>query len=82
MPRYFFDSDDGDRIHHDGKGLDLPDADTAIEEACRLALDLFHGVPRSGRTIIACVVRDEAGNVAHRLMLDVSGEVMPTAKPS
>lgn len=75
MPRFFFDTDDGDRVHHDGDGTTLASVHEAVDEARKLAFDLFYGSPTIGRTIIACVVRDEGGGVVYRLMLDVSGEM-------
>lgn len=81
MPPYFFDTDDGERIYRDTQGTLLPNAEEAFEEARKLACDLFHGALKVGRTIIACVVRDENRNIVYRLMMDVSGEDGPSVDP-
>ena len=73
MPR-LFDTDDGGRVYRDGDGVEVRSVHAAIAEARKLAFDLFYGAPALGRTIIACVVRDEAEGVVYRLMMDISGE--------
>ncbi|WP_237478898.1 DUF6894 family protein [Lichenibacterium dinghuense] len=79
MPRYFFDTDDGDRVYRDDDGTTLASVHEVIDEARKLTFDLFYGSPTVGRTIIACVARDEAGGIVYRLMMDVSGETGPRA---
>ncbi|WP_428981025.1 DUF6894 family protein [Lichenibacterium dinghuense] len=77
MPQYFFDTDRGDRICRDGRGLELSDDDAARHEAKKHLFDLFYGVPSLGRTIVACVVRDGLGCVVYRVMMTVDGEGEP-----
>lgn len=82
MHRYFFDTDDGDRVHRDEDGTTLASVHEAVDEARKLAFDLFYGSPAIGRTIIACVVRDGDGDVVYRLTLDVGGELGPRTRPN
>jgi hypothetical protein len=40
MPRYYFDVEDGQGVHTDDVGLDLPNMDAAIVEARRALADM------------------------------------------
>lgn len=74
MPRYFFDISDGQGVHVDDIGLDLPDMDAAIDEG-RRALSEMSREALAGETTqdIEILIRDgDDGPV--RLRLSVSTE--------
>ena len=75
MPRFFFDTDDGERVTRDHDGIALSSLDRARTEAMMLLRDLMYGVPATGKTILGCVVRGEDGLPVHRVMMTVEGEV-------
>lgn len=80
MPLYFFDTDNGEDVFRDGDGMVLDSVSSTIWKARKLGFDLFYGSPTIGRTIIACVVRDDVGAVVYRFMLDICGELGPSAR--
>lgn len=75
MPRFFFDTDDGDRTIRDEEGQDLNDAETAR----RVALDVLPDMARDKlpdgdeRTFVASL-RDERGTVLYVATLSLRGE--------
>jgi hypothetical protein len=66
MPRYFFDTRDGDVFIDDDQGMELPDLEavraTAALSLAELACDVIAG---SERRVLAVEVRDE-----HRAVLE------------
>ena len=81
MPRFFFDTDDGEHVTRDKDGITLSCAERARTEAMMLLRDLIYGVPATGKTILGCVVRGEDGLPVHRVMMTVEGEVALSAEP-
>ena len=60
MPRYYFDSRDGDSFICDEDGLEYPDLETAREQATAALADIVKDVvPGSARRELAIEVRDE-----------------------
>ena len=74
MPRYFFDSRDGDDLAADSEGTELPDLTSAQAEAvatlAELARDALPGFREKRHAIL---VRDESGR--DRLELNLRFEV-------
>lgn len=75
MPRFFFDTHDGDRPARDPDGMDLRDRD----EARRMALDALPDVardklPDGDRRTFMAAVRDEAGVIIYRATLSLKGD--------
>jgi hypothetical protein len=61
MPRYFFDTRDGDRFVRDDDGLELDGIEQARDEATRGLTDLAgDALPKAVRRELAIEVRDEA----------------------
>jgi hypothetical protein len=75
MPRFFFDTYDGDRHVLDEKGLDLPDFEAAELEAQRILPDMAHDTLLDGshRSFVVNV-RDEAGQIVLRTALSLVAE--------
>jgi hypothetical protein len=75
MPRFFFDTYDGDRYVPDEKGLDLPDVEAAELEAQRTLPDMAHYTLLDGshRSFVV-TVRDEAGQIVLRTALSLVAE--------
>lgn len=70
MPRYFFDTYDGDRFVPDYDGIDLPDLVAARTEAQRALPDLARdALPDGDERTFAVIVKDEAGKVVLRAAL-------------
>ena len=67
MPRYFFDTYDGDQFVPDSNGLELPDLAAAKREAQRALADIARDALPAGdqRTYFICV-KDETGQVLLR----------------
>ncbi len=60
MPRYFFDTRDGDRLERDDDGLDLESSEQARQEAERALADLARDVlPDGDMRELEIEVRDE-----------------------
>ena len=60
MPRYYFDSRDGNSFICDEDGLEFPDLETARDQATAALADLVKDVlPGSVRRELAIEVRDE-----------------------
>ena len=62
MPRYFFDIDDGERVSVDDHGCDLPDRQSARDQAISVLPDIARDeLPDGDTRVFACCVRDETG---------------------
>lgn len=76
MPRYFFDTDDGDDRFQDDEGMYFPDAgaarDAAIGALPDMARDKLH--QDGDRHTLAVHVRDESGTLVYSAKLDLSDE--------
>ncbi len=67
MPRYFFDTDDGERPIQDKDGIELPTVDDIRATVRDLLFDLGHAELLSGRDrMFTAVVRDERGIPVYR----------------
>ena len=82
MPRYFFDTDDGERQIQDKDGIDLPIFDDIRATVRDLLFDLGHAELLSGKDrVFTAAVRDERGITVYRgsmlLRIDV---VQPDGK--
>ena len=72
MPRYFFDLDGGERLFRDEKGSDLPDVQTAREEAIAVLPDIVRAMMTGhDRTTLTSTIRDDVGNVVFGVKLTV-----------
>jgi hypothetical protein len=70
MPRFYFDTHDGDRAVPDGEGLVLGGLEEAKEEAVRALPDLARdGLPDGDYREFVVDVRDEAGQRVLRAQL-------------
>jgi hypothetical protein len=72
MPRYFFDSSDGDRFFEDDEGLEFADLEAVKIEAARALAEIARDViPGTLRREMAVEVRDANGPVlAVRLIFE------------
>ena len=75
VPRYYFDTDDGDFRHDDETGQEMPDA----EAARRAALEVLPGMardklPYDDRHSFSVRVRDASGTVLYNAELNLVGE--------
>ena len=81
MPRFFFDSRDGDELILDDEGLELAGIEAARDEATAALRDIAKdAIPHSERRELAIEVRDEAGCQIIRASLWF--EVQVLAEPS
>jgi hypothetical protein len=81
MPRFFFDSRDGDELILDDEGLELAGIEAARDEATAALRDIAKdAIPHSERRELAIEVRDEAGRQIIRASLWF--EVQVLAEPS
>ncbi len=72
MPRYFFDTFDGERLIPDELGLEVQDLSAAKAQAQRALPDLAReALPDSNHRTFVISVRDEAGNVMLRAALSL-----------
>ena len=79
MPRYFFDTDDGDTFHEDEEGVDLNGIEEVRLQAQSGLADMARDVvPGDGpeRTMVVAV-RDQAGKIVLRAALVLMGEIGP-----
>jgi hypothetical protein len=83
MPRYFFDTYDGDRFIPDHEGLELRDLTAAEREAKKALPDMARDALPDGdeRTLIISV-RNEAGQVVLRAALSLVVENLPEVPPA
>ena len=61
VPRFFFDTLDGDRFIPDEPGVELPSVEAARAEAGRSLADLAPDLPSDDRRQVVVEVKDEAG---------------------
>ncbi len=67
MPRYFFDTDDGERQIQDKDGINLPTFDDIRATARDLLFELGHAELLNGKDrVFATAVRDEHGITVYR----------------
>jgi hypothetical protein len=72
MPRFFFDSHDGDDFTPDREGVDLEDLDAAKEEAKKALRDIiWDELPVGGRRDFTVDVKDVAGQIVWRVTLSL-----------
>jgi hypothetical protein len=72
MPRYFFDTYDGDRFLPDDVGLEFAGLDEAKAEAQRALPEMAREVlPDGNHRSFVVSVRDEAGTVRIRMSLSL-----------
>lgn len=75
MPRYFFDTDDGDRRAEDRDGVELPDHEAARRLAQAALPDMAHDkLPDGDHRDFTVRVRDEGGTVLYSACLALNGE--------
>jgi len=78
MPRYFFDTYDGERFQIDDQGTDLNSIDAAKAEGqvtlSEMAKDCL---PNDDQRVFAISIRDETGHVAMRIALTLVVEYSP-----
>ncbi|WP_445504589.1 DUF6894 family protein [Microvirga sp. G4-2] len=78
MPRYFFDSYDGDRFIPDHEGLELRDIAAAEREARKALPDMAKdALPDGDPQTFIISVRNEAGQVVLRAALSLVVENLP-----
>ncbi len=67
MPRYFFDTDDGERQFRDDTGIDLASADDVAFTTRDLLFDLGHAELFNGKDrLFTATVRDKQGITVYR----------------
>lgn len=74
MPRFFFDTKNGDS-HHDAEGVELMNVGAAEGEALRYMAELISEFDTSSGSM-SCIVRDERQNVCVELDLVVKRNVV------
>lgn len=75
MPRYFFDTDDGDFQHLDQTGQNLADPGTARREALVTLSEMAHAkMPDDDRLCFTVRIRDAAETVLYSACLALTGE--------
>ena len=79
MPRYFIETDDGDQIHYDTTGHDLPDAASARKTVLDSLPDMARDKMPDGdtRTIVG-TARDQNGDVVYVATLTLKGAWGPS----
>ena len=67
VPRYFFDTDDGERQIQDKDGIELPTLDDIRATVRDLLFDLGHAELLNGQDrVFTALVRDERGMAVYR----------------
>ena len=67
MPRYFFDTDNGERQIRDENGIDLPSTDDIGPTTRDLLFDLGHAEFLNGKhRVFTAAVRDERGLTVYK----------------
>ena len=75
VPRYFFDTDDGDQRSEDEQGLEFADDEAARREAIAALPEMARDkLPNGDHRDFSVRVRDEAGNVIYTACLALNGE--------
>ncbi len=74
MPRYFFETHDGDTVHVDQEGLELADNANARLEALRAFSDMARdNIPNGDHRVFSSIVRNEAGAVVYAATMTLDG---------
>ncbi|UVF18075.1 hypothetical protein HPT29_016325 [Microvirga terrae] len=77
MPRYFFDTYDGDQFVPDSNGLELPDLAAAKREAQRALADIARdALPDDDQRTYFISVKNEAGQMVLRAGLTLFVETI------
>jgi hypothetical protein len=64
VTRYYFDIRNGEDLYPDKQGLELPDRETAAQEAMQSLLSMANSTPASGKKpIVTIEVRTDDGPV-------------------
>ena len=75
MPRFFFDTDDGERQDRDDEGQELPDMEAARKAAIGVLPDMARDVlPDGDRRDFTTSVRTEHDDVVFRAKLSLVAE--------
>ncbi len=75
MPRFFFDTDDGDTLDHDDEGQELPGAEEARQAALDALPDMARDkLPDGDHRTFLVTVRDDQGIEIYRATLSLKGE--------
>lgn len=74
MPRFYFDTDDGERQLRDDSGIDLADTHDVPGEVMSLLRDLAHVHLPIGHRVMAVEVRDVKGAPVYRATMTIAGE--------
>ncbi|WP_342154349.1 DUF6894 family protein [Methylorubrum sp. SB2] len=75
MPRYYFDTDDGDFRHYDETGQDMPDAEAARRAAHGVLPEMARDKLLDGdRHTFSARIRDASGTVLYSAELNLVGE--------
>ena len=85
MPRYFFDTDDGDLGIRDDEGYELPDDAAARREAMSALPDMARDkLPDGDRRTFSAVVKDATGRAIYSAVLSLEGGWIkePSDEPS
>jgi hypothetical protein len=78
VPRYFFDTYDGNQFVPDNEGIELQNLDTAKAEAQKALPDLARdALPGDDQKTFIVSVRNEAGQVVLRAALSLIVETAP-----
>jgi hypothetical protein len=72
MPRYFFDTRDGDTTARDEIGLEFDELEAVEREALKALPDLARGAVPDGHRDFVVNVRDEAGRPVLRASLSLN----------
>ena len=80
MPRYFFDTDDGDRLDRDRIGQELPDAGAARTVTLDALPDMARDrLPDGDNRTFTATARDEQGSIVYGASLTLTGGWGPGA---
>jgi hypothetical protein len=75
VPRYFFDTHDGELFTPDNTGVALDDLQAAKDEAKKALPDIVKDeLPDGGRRTFVIVVKDEGGHALWRVTLSLAVE--------
>jgi len=75
MPRYYFDTQNGEQHFHDDEGSELPDVQAARDEAIAVLPEIAGGeLPDGDRREMVLTVRNEAGQVFFKTTLLLTTE--------
>lgn len=77
MPRFFFDTQDGEAAFRDQGGVELARLEDVAQEAFGLLRDLSHRALPRGETRISASVRDASGVVVFRATMAITADWEP-----